>query len=69
MNREKQRLGQGLARARGIDLRADFHTLPISQKTELGEVARLIGYRDPKSPSGRSRVYSFFLYLSKGLSA
>ncbi len=65
MNREKQRLAQGLARAKGIPLGVDFYALPLSQKAELAEIAKVIGYRAPRNASG-SAARCFFYYMQKG---
>lgn len=51
------------AKAAGIDLAADFHTLSISDAVFLAELAKACRYSKPRTGSG-SRGRYFFYYLA-----
>jgi hypothetical protein len=43
----------------GIDIHANFHTLPSSQVCVIVELARQQGYRKPKNANGSTGRYFF----------
>ena len=53
-----------LAKKSGADFNKDVYQQPISVKSDIATIARLAGYRKPKTASGSTGRY-FFEHLQK----